>query len=299
MARKKQMIQPEFKLFEANDVAKYGIMSVAGNALEPTSYKALVYAIWKCNQITPGQFDWVEMSTTELGEALGYVRDKNCNFARSVKRICNIIKGIMSRPLSIQNSDEKKVISFVWVQRVEIDYGNDRIRIRFSDVLSLYFGQELQKNFTVVKLKYLNRLTTTASVILYPFFCRYLNLGTFNYLVEDISRLIVGVKEFEYKRLKCDFFAPAIKAINARTDLYITFKENKQGRQVKSLAFTIIKSPAEDEFEHFMDYNGLKNDESTMLPYDTNWMNFYEYDMAIQKYRKIKKYNSKEALSPK
>lgn len=284
--KKRQELKKEFKLFEANDVAKYGIMSVAGNALAPTAYKALVYSIWKCNQNTPGEFGWVTMTITELGEALGYAKDKNCHFARNAKYVCDVMKDIMSEPISIRDTAKKRIVSFVWVQRVEVDYEKDIISIQFSDALSEYFGQELQKNFTVVKLKYLNRLTTTAAVVLYPFFCRYVGMKHFNYFVSELSLLLTDIDHYEYKRIRSDSLIPAIKAINEKTDLHVEFHPIKTGRQVTSVAFTVTREPAADEYEHFMDYNHVKFDETEIVPYNDTWMDAYDYDMATQTYKR-------------
>lgn len=97
MGKKSQVTRKNYKLFEANDIAKFGIMSAAGNTLSPIAYKALMYLIWVCNQTTPGSFERVRLSLSELDESLGYYRkDKNCNFSHNVKRVCGVIENIMS-----------------------------------------------------------------------------------------------------------------------------------------------------------------------------------------------------------
>lgn len=57
-----------------------------------------------------------------------------------------------------------------WLQTVYADYDADSLKVRFNSDIGHYFGKELEKTFTVVKLKYLNRLKTSAAVTLYPFF---------------------------------------------------------------------------------------------------------------------------------
>ena len=76
-----QSASHDFKLFEMNDIAKYGIMTMTSKVLSPLQYKSLMYLIWKNLQKTPGQIDCVELSLSELCFALGYSKDKNCNFS--------------------------------------------------------------------------------------------------------------------------------------------------------------------------------------------------------------------------
>ena len=74
-----QSASHDFKLFEMNDIAKYGIMTMTSKVLSPLQYKSLMYLIWKNLQKTPGQIDCVELSLSELCFALGYSKDKNWN----------------------------------------------------------------------------------------------------------------------------------------------------------------------------------------------------------------------------
>lgn len=287
MGKKPQVTGKDYKLFEANDIAKFGIMSAAGNVLSPIAYKALMYLIWACNQTTPGSFERVRLSISELGESLGYRKDKNCNFSHNVKRVCAVIENIMSQPITIRDSGAGEIITFVWLQEVKINYFHNSIEVYFSHALANYFGAELSNNFTVIKLKYLNRLTTTASVVLYPFFCRYLKMGAFHYSVGELSKLLTGTPAHEYKRLKSNFIVPAVRAINSLTDLHVEFEEIKSGRQVTTISFRVSMSPADDELECFMQYNQLKYDEYATVPYNDAWRRAFRYDMSLQQYVRL------------
>lgn len=278
------MSHDEYKLFELNSIAKYGIVPLTGCLLTPIATKALLYLIWKCNLLTPGVFDMVGLPISELCEALGYYRDKNRNFTHNMKKVCDVIQTVMSRPFKIYLDNGLKYVSFAWIQTVAVDYQADYIRVRFNTDLGGYFGQELKKSFTVVKLKYLNRLTTSAAVILYPFFCRYRSMECFNYSIPDLTILLTGKQTCDYKHLKRNYLTPAILAINSMTDIHISFKENKDGRKVSSLAFTVTEEPGLLELECFMDFYGLKPDEVGLGDYDEAWKEAREYSMAQQKY---------------
>lgn len=272
------------KLFEANDVAKFGLSYATGSLLGPISYKALMYLIWKCNTITPGVFDTVILSITEITNALGYQPDEHRNFSHRAKYICKALKDIMSKPLQIHDAKANKYMAYAFLQYVEADFNEDIIKAQFSNMLVDHFGQDLKENFTVVRLKYLNRLDTTASVLLYPFFCRYQKMQILNYKVTELAKLITQNELYEYKKLKSKHLVPAIEAINAMTDICVEWKEKKNGRKVESIQFTISQDPADDEKECFLIYNQLKPGEYHLVPYNTDWMRAFRYDMGAQTY---------------
>lgn len=278
------MTNEDYKLFEANTIAKYGIMPLTGCFLSPIATKALLYLIWKCNSETPGVFDTVKLRPSELCEALGYTKDKNRNFSHNLKKVCDVIQNVMLQPFKICSEDGDKYISFTWIQTMAVDLKNDSMWIRFNTDLGMYFGSELQKSFTVVKLKYLNRLKTSAAVILYPFFCRYAGMGSFNYGVEDLTILLTGDKQCDYKHLKRNYLLPAIEAINTWTDIRVEFIENKKERRVSSLSFSIYSEPGLPELESYMEFHQLKPSEVSAMNYDEDWIGAYRYNMAKQKY---------------
>lgn len=164
-----QSASHDFKLFEMNDIAKYGIMTMTSKVLSPLQYKSLMYLIWKNLQKTPGKIDCVELSLSELCFALGYAKDKNCNFSHMKRKVGAAIKGLMTQELTIHDKKYDMYLSFVWIQTVGISYSKDLIKVRFNTDLARYFGQALAKDFTVVRLKYMNRLSTSSAVLLYAF----------------------------------------------------------------------------------------------------------------------------------
>lgn len=281
------MKNEDYKLFEANTIAKYGIMPLTGRFLSPIATKALLYLIWKCNLETPGVFNTVKLKPSELCEALGYSRDKNRNFSHNVKKICDIIQNSMQTPFKIYSDDGERWVSFTWIQTMAVDLKRDVMWVRFNTDLGMYFGSELQKSFTVVKLKYLNRLKTSAAVILYPFFCRYANMHTFNYNTEDLTLLLTGDTACDYKHLKRNYLIPAIEAINTWTDISVEFTENKKERKVSSLSFVITEAPGRPELDAYMEHYQLKPDEVGMMEYDDDWMPAYQYNIAERRYLPI------------
>lgn len=56
----------DYKIFERNDIAKYGIMFITYKALDPIQYKSLMYLLWKSLQQNYRHIDGVALSISEL-----------------------------------------------------------------------------------------------------------------------------------------------------------------------------------------------------------------------------------------
>lgn len=273
----------EYKLFEVNDVARYG-MHVDNHLLDPIQMKALLYLLWKCNLKTPGSFVSITLPVEELGKALGYTRDENRNFSRGVKSVYRELKKLMASPVQIYDSESQSLELYSILTHVKMELRTGMLTVDFGPGLEKLFGVGVQKEFTVVKLMYLNRLKKQASIYLYPFFCRFRNMSFFSYDIKGLKKLLVGDENFEYKNLKRYHLLPAIEEINTKTDISITMKENFRGNKVISVTFHVIEEPSIDEMELFALTNGLGFDECTIVPYDDRWKNCYNYDMGKQKY---------------
>lgn len=281
---KNNKLKLEYKLFELNEVAQYGFAYVSGDVLNPVSQKILLYLIWKCNIQTPGVFDSVQVSMTELCEILGYRRKGNSNYSHRLHKVEETLLYLMSKPILVHDAEKKMKISFAWLKKVKIAYETGIVTAYFDNDLFRFFGQSLRSNFTVVKLKYLNRLNTSYSITLYSFFCSKINLGNFSQSIENIIKLVLNKESYEYKHLKSDILKPSIQSINSLTDIRVSFKEYKSGRRVRRLEFHVEKDAADDEKDLFMLYHRLKYDEFSEQPYDEEWMRGYKYSMEEQKY---------------
>ena len=280
----KQPTDLEYRLFESNDVAKYGFFYASGGALKPVAQKALLYLIWKSNFEHPGELKSVTVSLTELCGAIGYERGADSNFCRKLNNVKKNLMELMSNPILVYDKEKKEETSFIWLKKVRIHHDTWTVEAEFDDDLSKYFGSSLKRDFTVVRLKYLNRLNSSSAIILYAYCCSVKNLYCSYINVKDLIKLVTNKKTAEYKRFKSDILLPAIDAINTLTDIHVEIEEQKENRAVKNIIFKVYVDAADDEKELFMEYNQLRFDEATAFPYDEKWMNEYVYSMAKQEY---------------
>ena len=276
-------MRESYRLFEANDIAKYGIFE-NDCPIEPIRLKLLLYILWKCNATTPGEFKSLSVSVEELTRALGYEKDENRNFARNMKKICEELQRLMSTFLQMYNREKNRTDLYNVIAHVGIDGDTGMIDIDFGPGLEKLFGSKLEKEFTVVRLLYLNRLNNRASIYLYPLFCRYKNLNFFSYDIKALKLLLTGDENFQYKNLKRRHLIPAIEEINQATNLTVEMKETKKGKAVTSLSFYVKEEPAMDELELFVEHNQLRFSECKLVPYNDEWKENYNYDMGKQRY---------------
>lgn len=283
-AQKVKKRERDFRLFELNDVAKYGLFYASGDVLKPVAQKAFLYLVWKCNHETPGKFESVSVSVTELCAALGYEKGVDSNYCRKVKNVENNLYEIMSKPIIVHDEQKKEKVSFLWVRKARICEKTGMVEVEFDEDFNRFFGSSLKRDFTVVKLKYLNRLNSSSAITLYAYFCSIKNFYCSTISVHDLVKLVTNKEEAEYKHFKGNILTPALEAINSLTDIHVKMQESKDGRLVRSIIFTVAQDAADDEMDLFAKYNNLKPDEAVTFPYSENWKQDYEYNMAKQRY---------------
>ena len=112
------------------------------------------------------------------------------------------------------------------------------LSIKFSeDMMPLIF--ELKQKYTSMLLENFKNLDSVYSLRLYELLCQYQSMGKREITVEDLRFFLDCVdtnKEFKFFKLRV--IEPAIKEINAKTNLLIHKVEYKRiGRKISSIAF--------------------------------------------------------------
>ena len=128
---------------------------------------------------------------------------------------------------------------------------------------------ELKANFTRYYLKNVIKLKCSYSFRIYEFLKQV--QGYKNELIIDVMELKIKMqldnKYLDYFMFKKRVLIPAQKDINARTDIYFTFEEIKQGKKVLSIRFLFNsqETPQEKSAQLCLDFKdidkeNLKND---------------------------------------
>lgn len=164
----------------------------------------------------------------------------------SMKEVKQIIEGLRDRKLAIKK--ELSVLHINWLSSAEY-FDDYRIELCFDPKLKPYLLQ-LKDCFTKMLLEEVSKFTNVNTSRIYELCSQYLKIGKRNITIEEL-RYYLQLEEDEYL-LYADFkkriINPAIKEINEKTRLNVSFTEIKTGRKVTGLNFEItgeeIKSPA-------------------------------------------------------
>jgi len=157
---------------------------------------------------------------------------------KDYKVIKNSLQRLMSRVITIET--EKGFELYQWFAKAKYNKGDEYIEVQFHPDLKPYL-LELKKRFTKIPLKQILQLRSKYAIRLYELLRRYTDTGfRTDYLLELREKL--GVEKKEYTRF-FDFerfvLKPAIKEINEKTDLEVSYKKKKTGRKITHIEFTI------------------------------------------------------------
>lgn len=191
-------------------------------------------------QPTDEDFKDYRISIKEFSEMLGL------EGSAKYTEIKEITKDLMSKSIEIPKSDGGWLFAN-WVSSAEYKTGEGSIALSFSPKLMPYLLQ-LKNAFTSYRLSNILSLKSTYSIRLYELMKKWQHLGRWECSVESLREKI-GVSPDKYPRyanFKARVLKSAVEEVNAKTDLFITFKENKKGRSVERIEFTIRYTPEKE-----------------------------------------------------
>lgn len=159
---------------------------------------------------------------------------------QALKDACN---SLFERQFSFIEKAEKgnKIVRTRWVSRVAYIESLATVELIFApDVAPLI--TLLEKNFTSYELEQVSELNSKYAVRLYEIIISWRSKGQTPMFRTDELRERLGVLPNEYKELKnlkarvIDF---AIKQINEKTDISISYEQYKEGRKIVGFTFII------------------------------------------------------------
>lgn len=127
-----------------------------------------------------------------------------------------------------------------WVSRAEYINGSGVIQLRFAPELKPYLIQ-LKDTFTSYKLSNILLLKSGYSIRLYELLKKWQRPGEWTCTLTSLREKL-GVESKKYPRyanFNAKILKVAVAELNEKTDLTITVKEIKNGRNVEKLTFTI------------------------------------------------------------
>jgi plasmid replication initiation protein len=141
---------------------------------------------------------------------------------------------------SIVEIKGKRVTKDRWVSRVVYHDGEGWAELSFSPHITPHLTS-LGKNFTEYRLGQVANLRSTYAVRLFEWCVQFIDNGWLVISLDDLKlRLGVGYKLFNDIRRKV--IEPAVKELQAKSNLDIQWEPIKEGKAVKAVRFTFKES---------------------------------------------------------
>lgn len=194
--------------------------------------RALAYLsslIDRIDENAPTQYTYV-FKKAEFCRMVGIEEYNSGNY----NHLKNTLKNMLERIIEIE--DEKKWQAFHIISKVECDYSSEEVLVTFhQDIIPYLFN--LKKNYTSYQLENILHLRSKNSFRLYEFLTSFHR----DKVVIYISKL-KELFSVNYKRpidLENYCIKPAVKEINEKTDIVVSYTKIKTQRAVTSIEFNV------------------------------------------------------------
>jgi len=197
--------------------------------------------LWLVSEISPDDtgFKRYRVRIKELAEFVGCSNNHNI-----YREMVGITERIMERVLKVKSADGRKVELFHWMSYASYDVGTGYAEFSLSDELKPYL-LDLKKNFTKLQLRYAIGIKSAYGVRIYELLKQYETIGERTIGVTDLRELC-GIAASQYDKFK-DFRVRvvdiAVREINERTDIFISYDYISTGRKVTAIRFSITRNP--------------------------------------------------------
>ena len=128
-----------------------------------------------------------------------------------------------------------------WVFHVKYKEGQGCVELGFSPTVLPHLTM-LNKEFTSYQLKQIGSLSSFYAIRLYELMSQFHKLGQRECTLDQLRQMFdLGGKYQDVKDMRKRVLEPALKELNAGTDLSVTAEPRRQGRKIIGFTFTIKK----------------------------------------------------------
>jgi plasmid replication initiation protein len=139
-------------------------------------------------------------------------------------------------------SKGKVVERMRWVFHVKYKEGQGCVELGFSPTVLPHLTM-LNREFTSYQLKQIGSLSSFYAVRLYELMSQFLKLGQRECTLAQLRQMLdLGDKYQDVKNLRVRVLDPALKELNAGTDLAVTAEPRRLGRKIVGFSFNITKN---------------------------------------------------------
>lgn len=179
-------------------------------------------------------------------------------------KLKNITRYLISKVITLKQGN--KLIQVSWLSSAVYHEKEGWVELKFAPELKPYL-LKLKRCFTQYQLSEMLKLRSKYAFRLYELCKKNELLGTYTYKIEDL-RDMLGVGKGELKQwihLKQYCLEPAIKEINQKTDLKVSYTPKKLGRRFKWIELKIKKKEKKTSIAILRD-NTILTELLTLMP---------------------------------
>ena len=207
------------------------------------SVKQLKIVYYIISKIKPGEedFSYQRFNIKEFMAVCG-IKDSGKNYIdvkKAIKKLADESSWVML--------DDNTEVLVRWIDKAWINKASGIIHIRLDNDLKPYL-LNLGRLFTQYLLYYILPMRSQYSIRLYELLKSYSNKRKIEFNLEELKRLLSAENYSGYKYFKRNVLEIALREINDLTDLNISYKTIKEGRNIVKIVFYMgIKWRLEDK----------------------------------------------------
>ena len=234
------MTKPKPKNSNDATVVKSNSLIQAGYRLTLAEQHVLLAAI---SQIKKND-EPTDQTTYEITAAsLGDLTDTTSR--RAYQELAEAVERLWRREVRIEggpNGDGtgpqgRRITMTRWVQDAIYRPDEGKVELRFAHSILPYLSM-LQREFTQYQYRHIAQMRSTHGIRLYELLQQWRQQGEREIELDDLRRMFgVEGKYKPIKNLKARVIEPAVRDVNAYSDLYVRWGQRKRGRRVAAIQF--------------------------------------------------------------
>lgn len=222
-------------------ISRSNVLIFQHNKLVEASYNLTLQEkriiLWLISKIKPDDCDFKKHSLhiREFQELIG-AKSQGQGYYKEIKKIT---LDLIKKDLTIYDVNKQREIQVTWLNSAIYEENSGIVALSLSSDLTPYL-LKLKDQFTAVSVENVMKFTSYYAIRFYEYFKQYEMIGIRTIEIDTIRKFCgVENKLKNYEDLKQRAILPAIKQINDRSDLFVTFEQVKESRKVKAINFKI------------------------------------------------------------
>lgn len=217
---------------EKAKVSKANRLMEARYKLSSSEQKLILLAISNLNSVNQKDFHIQKFNILDVAKVLGLKDEKS-----AYKDIRELVRGLRKKEIII-NTPEKELITG-WLSSIIFEKNSGEMTLKFSEDLKPYL-LELNGAYKSYQLENVIQMKSAYAIRIYEMLKQWECKRTQTYKVEELRKRLTLEKRYTaFKDFEKRVLEPAKSEINDHSDLWVTYRKIKKGRNIESIEFEI------------------------------------------------------------